>query len=220
MNPEKPFCPSREAFEKAFRTDATTADREALIDHVRVCAPCRAKWDVLRELKREMASRGEAFDALAAASRKELEAGCRKPNAPSLSPFLEMRPRFAAAAGLVLVLALAATFLFGPLARRSAVYRDGEPAEIEMIAPHGVVDGFPTEFRWKPLPDADMYFFELIDDRLTTIIPETGNKDNSISLPVGYESRFQKGRTYIWSIKATNDAGLTIGTSQQSFTIR
>ncbi|MCX6558939.1 MAG: hypothetical protein NTZ26_00360 [Candidatus Aminicenantes bacterium] len=220
MNPEKPSCPSNEAFEKSFRTDAPAAEREALVDHVRVCPPCRAKWDVLWELKREISGRRGKFERLAAASLDELRADGAPRATPGRLRFAWFRRSPAAAWGLLLALTVAAGLYFGPFAQRGDSLRSGETGGLVLLSPRGTIDGFPVEFRWSAPPSAESYFFELIDDRLMIIIPESGLNELSFSLPIGYESRFQKGRTYIWSVKATNDAGQTVGTSQQSFSIR
>ncbi|MDD8026815.1 MAG: hypothetical protein PHI34_09885, partial [Acidobacteriota bacterium] len=104
--------------------------------------------------------------------------------------------------------------------RRSDVLRDGESGGLVLISPKGMIDAFPVEFRWKAPPQADAFKFELIDDRLATVIPETGTNERTFSLPIGYEPKIQPGRTYIWSVKAMDDLDHLVGSAQRSFTIR
>lgn len=212
-------CPSREAFEKSFRTDATLAERESLIDHALVCPSCRAKVDVLLDAWFDVSSRGRRMRSLAKSSLAELRA------AAGPRTRTEARPRGAwlrpaAALGVLMALALSAVFLIGPLARKDGVLRDGESGGLVLLSPKGEIEGFPAEFRWDAPVGADAFFLEVIDDHLSVIIPKTGTLGRFFSLPIGWESRFVPGRTYIWIVTAYDDALRTVGTAQRSFTIR
>ncbi len=215
----KTDCPSREALERSFRTDAALEERERMIDHALVCPACRARMEILIDVRCEIVSRGRSFRSLARSSRKELKARAGSPAAAGRRPRRAwLKP--AAALGGLLVVALATVLLIGPLAQRDGVLRDGEASGLVLISPGGEIKGPPAEFRWDGPMEANSYFIEVIDDRLAVIIPQTGIVERFYSLPIGYESRFVPGRTYIWSLTATDDEGRTIGTAQRTFSIR
>lgn len=215
----KTDCPSREAFEKSFRTDATLEERERMVDHALACPSCRARMDVLLDARLDIASRGRKLRSLAKASLDEMKAraGSRASS--------ESRPRGAwlkpaAAFGALLAVALAAAFLSGLLPLGDGVLRDGESGGLVLLSPKGEIKGFPTEFRWEAPVEADAFQIEVIDDQLSVIVPKTGTAERFYSLPIGWESRFVPGRTYIWSVQAYDDALRTIGTIQQTFIIQ
>lgn len=215
----KTDCPSREAFEKSFRTDATLEERERMADHALVCPSCRARMEVLLDVRQEIASRGRTFRPMAKASLVELKSqtGARL-SGPRRVLGVRLIP--VATAGALLALALAAVFLIGPLAPRDGVLRDGEAGGLALLSPKGKIKGTPMEFRWDGPVEANTYFIEVVDDRLAVIIPPTGTVERFYSLPIGYENRFAPGRTYIWSLTAIDDVGRTIGTAQQVFTVQ
>lgn len=190
-----------------------------MIDHALVCPACRARMEILLDVRLQISSRGRSFRSMAQSSLRELKgrAGSRadakrRPRKAWLKP--------AAVLGSLMAAALAAVLLIGPLAHRDGVLRDGEAGGLVLFSPGGEIKGPPGEFRWDGPVEANSYFIEVVDDRLTVVIPQTGIFERFYSLPIGYESRFVPGRTYIWSLTATDDAGRTIGTAQRTFSIR
>jgi hypothetical protein len=215
----KTDCPSREAFEKSFRTDATLEERERMADHAMACPSCRARMEVLLDVRQEIASRRRVFRPMAKASLEELKSRVSaRPSRPRR--FLGVRLMPIATAGALLAAALVAVFIIGPLAPRDGVMRDGEAGGLVLLSPKGEIKGTPMEFRWDGPVEANTYFIEVIDDRLAVIIPQTGTVERFYSLPIGYENRFAPGRTYIWSLTAVDDVGRTIGTAQRVFTVQ
>ncbi len=212
-------CPSRDAFEKASRTDASFEERERLADHALVCPSCRTKMEILLDVESEVSSRGREFKTLAKASLSELQP---RAGVVSAARFRSARAwrKPAAVFGALLAAALAALFLFGPLGPRDGALRNGESGGLVLLSPQGEVKGYPTEFRWEAPLEANTFQFDLIDDNLTTIIPQAGMLERVYSLPIGYEHKFVPGRTYIWRVTAYDDVGRTLGAAQRSFTIR
>jgi hypothetical protein len=215
MDDDKTVCLADEALKRFFGREAGPAEIEALADHVRRCPRCRIRFDALRLVDVEVRSRKREFLALAGRSLREWKRSEKQKALPR-------RRRWALRAAAVFLMIAAATAAFLLIDKPGAqdgTLRSKGSARLHLISPDGRQSQAPADFRWSEVPDADSYFFELIDDTLETIVPVTLIYSPSFILPPDVRAKLRPGRTYVWSVEARGDDGLKIESSRQSFFI-
>lgn len=217
----KSKCPGDSALVRLFMEECAPREKDRVLRHLAGCSRCSLRFDVLRQLKRDLRPKVDAFagefDAAAApllrrAARESAQASKPKPFASFLSLKL--------AVGLlgVLVVASAAAFIaLGPMARRSELRSPS--LRLTLVAPIGSVSAPPALFRWTPVLDAESYRIDLTDDALVTVYSARNFLVNEHVLPSGVQSKLIRGRVYLWTVTATDGDSNRLATRSGSFVI-
>ncbi len=214
MDENRMTCPTDEALARFFGRTADRDEVEACADHIRACPRCRLRLEALQAVESELAARLGEFVPLA---RRSLNAQRATAGVP---PAARRRWAPAAAAALLLVTAAAGVLLvLRPAGRTPEILRSGRLSPLSLIEPKGTLAQAPTAFRWSAVRGADGYFFELFDEALETVIPKFKVTDLGITLTPDQRAGLRPGRTYIWSVEAYGDDGITIEIARQSFVI-
>lgn len=214
-NSPKTSCPDQDTFAKIFLNEAGTEEREAFIDHVLECGPCRSQFDVLKQVGKEFRSQEGEFFPIARESWKELEAqkkGIR-------SVWAWSRPARPASGVLMILGLLAVSYLFLVRPSPTNVLRTGEKPRLRLVEPEGQIRKPPALFKWTPVLKADSYTFELIDDNLQTLIHQDGLRQNSYGVPLDVRKKMTRGKPYLWTVDVYDDLGLKVDSGQQHFEI-
>ena len=239
MRTGKTACPPREKFEKFFRSESRPSSGRRLVDHTLDCPACRIRFDVLREVSAEIHGRLPEFEGLAAASLDEARAlrqgtglggGIGLPG-NAWSPCRRLKTagkagrRFtwsmpgAVVTAILLVIAGTAAFLVVQHRVSENTVRGRADTSLRLIYPRGVVAATPDVLRWSRAAGAELFFIELVDDRLSIILPRMATEADFFKLPAEVAGRLEKGRIYIWSIEAFDDLNRKIATDQVDFQI-
>ena len=218
----KSKCPGDSALVRLFMEECAPREKDRVLRHLADCSRCSLRFDVLRQIKRDLRPKVDAFagefDAAAAApllrraARESAQASKPKPFASFLSLKL--------AVGLlgVLVVASAAAFIaLGPMARRSEL-RSPSP-RLTLLAPIGSVSAPPTLFRWTPVLNAESYVLELTDDALKPVHRSGAFLVNELVLPPEVTSRLVPGRPYLWTVTAEDGDSNRLASRSGSFVI-
>jgi|GEM_PF-6964521 len=222
-------CPDHAALARAFFGEAGGAEQEALARHVLRCPRCRLKLDVLRQLHRELGpvleklpedaeieSALDMFQEAAKSRHKNISVRKAKPAGPRFLgvPLLA----FAGALAVFLIAIGAVTlsrgrFAFSPLRKASVM-------DIRMIEPVGSTRGRPEIFRWAKVAGADSYEFVLIDENLNTIHTAKASYVPELVIPLAVGNQLERGKVYVWEVKARDDNDALLRSGKGSFTIR
>lgn len=210
-------CPSPETLAKFFRNELSDGERESLIDHLLVCPECRAKIEILGEIRRDVRTRKRDFRNLARRSRDEGRLARRRQAGGS-----SRRPRWTwawAAAACLVVAAGAVTYsVLSPRSPIRAVRSAGGEA-VKLRPPLILSDGKTILFRWETPPGGEAFYFRLIDDHLNDLVPRI-NLDSPLYIlhMEKLATMFVPGKTYIWTVEVTDDLSKIIARSEAMFT--
>lgn len=218
----KSKCPGDSALVRLFLSECGPREKDRVLRHLANCSRCSLRFDVLRQIKRDLRPKVDTFagefDAAAAApllrraARESAQAAKPKPFASFLSLKL--------AVGLlgVLVVASAAAFIaLGPMARRSELRSPS--LRLTLVAPIGTVSAPPALFRWTPVLDAESYGFWLTDDTLAPVHTNGTFLVNELVLPAAVRAKLVAGRSYLWTVSARDADANTLLTASGSFVI-
>ena len=217
-------CPSPEALAKSLQTELSAGERETLIDHVLACPECRVRFDVLREVQAEIRANQSHFRSLAAQSRRELRAARRKAlrsDPARIRPGLPRRAWGFAAAGLLLVLigVTAYSVLFNQSPFKFS--RKSADQTLTVLPPILLSDGKTMLLRWEAVPGVDKYQLSVVDEALNPLIEEFGTAARAY---VFYLDRhpgvLDPGKTFLLTVQAYDDDGMTIAKASKLFSIR
>jgi len=226
-------CPKDGALIALFMNELPPSEAEKLLSHLAACSRCTIRFNVLRQVKRDLQPQVDSFaDAFGAdegasllrvaASRKIRSLGPRPLGTRSttlLRPF-GMLSGLRFAIGFVAVLAVVTTGAYLTLARLQKHSELRSPSlKITLLEPVGTVSSAPSIFRWTPVTNAEDYKLELIDDSLGRVHAGSTFLITEATLPAAARSNLVKGRTYVWSISAHDADGNLVTTKSGSFTI-
>jgi len=199
-------------FAGVFMGEAGADEREAFIDHILDCRACGARFDLLKQVGKEIQNQEAEFSRLARQSLRELKT--QKKAARPGRTWARMAAGLLVVAGL---LAAAYFVLFQPT--QTEVLRSGEIPKLRLIEPEGRISEAPSVFKWTPVRKADFYTLALTDDDLQTIVRRDDIRQNSFDIPSDLRQKMVRGKPYVWSITAYDDLNLKIDSGQRYFVI-
>jgi hypothetical protein len=211
-------CPENSVFERVFLGETDHRETERFLDHIFDCRVCKAKFEILKDIDREIHENESGWMKLAEESLEELKAADIRP-LPALRSGGRAAPirRRAAVLSAAVFIAAGYYLIFSPL--KSAVPQSERKSHLRLLEPGGLLKKPPTVFKWTQVKNAGSYVLSLIDNDLRTIA------QSNIKARVRYEAspqlqeKLQRGKIYIWSIEAYDDDGIKIGSAQRSFEI-
>ena len=189
-------CVSPEAMLSLLRREGTEEQRLEVLDHVMGCGPCRSEFELLR-----------AIEQAGAATTKRAR--------PAV---LQFPRRFAVplalAASLILVVTVGQRL-------RSAGGADVERGRTDGITllgpPPEISPGTSPTFAWKPVPGAERYELEVLDEKGTVVF---GAKTSETSVTVSDPVLSAPGKSYHWWVRATTASGDQRASAARSLRIR
>lgn len=205
-------CPAEDRFLDIILEKNGGPESESLLDHLRDCDECRAKFDSLRELEPVLRARFRNLRPLARASRREIRNQFGKPLISGRKRFIRtMAVAVSGVALLVTVIALPALEVNDALER-------GGTADIP-ANPSGSLTEPPCLFVWMPVVGAENYHFKLIDEGLR-LLASISTRNPWILIPADVREKLTPGRTYLWSVETSNDDDLVIDRRRWHFDLR
>jgi hypothetical protein len=193
---DRESCVAPEAMLAVLRRDGGEEQRLVVLDHVMGCAACRSEFELLRSLEQ----------AGAATTERARPAGLRIPARVAVS--------LALAASVVLVVTVGQR-LRGP--EGSDVER-GTTNGVTLLEPAPEIeDGTSPTFAWKPVPGAQSYELEVLDDRGTVV---WGAKTSNTSVTLSDPRLLPPGKSYRWWVRATTPSGSQRASAVRSLRIR
>ena len=215
-------CPADRVLVRLFMDECGPRERDRVLRHLASCSRCALRFDVLRQIKRDLGPKVDAFadqvgaaeagPLLRRASRESLDLARRRP-APAV-PRLRLAAAFL---GALAVVSAAAFIALNVTARRSEL-RSPSP-ELKLLSPVGRVSAPPSVFRWTPVLDAESYVFELTDDALKPVHRSGVFLVNELVLPPEVKSRLVPGRPYLWTVIAEYGDSNRLASRSASFVI-
>jgi hypothetical protein len=178
-------CPSPEAMLSLLRREGTEEQRLETLDHVMGCGACRPEFELLRAI--EQAGAGSTTTAQAR---------------PAV---LGIPRRFAVplalAASLLIVVAVGQRL-------RSPEGPDVERGRMDGVTllgpPTEIAPGMPATFAWKPVPGAESYVLEVLDEKGQVV---WGARTSQTSVTMSDPLVTTPGRTYRWWVRAITASG-------------
>jgi len=220
----KKHCPSRNTFVGAMMREIDKNDREAFFSHVSVCPECRLKFGALAELEAELEAKKSLIPevGLSAAEERALRRVGRQRwrelsgRGIRLIPPPLCLPAAAVAAGLVLI--LLGYYFFIRIPSSDQALRGKQSQQIGLLEPGEKCKRTPEVFRWTDVEGRDGFLVTIIDDELNTIFSE-GVKESELRLPVEVRDKLERGKTYLWTVEATDEDHKLLATASRYFEI-
>ena len=180
---QRESCVPPEAMLAVLRRQGTEEQRLQALDHVMDCGACRSEFELLRSIEQAGAATAEqARPAMLQISRR-----------------------------LAVPLALAASVLLvvivGPRLRSPSgtdVERGTTNGITILGPPHEVAVGISPMFAWKPVPGAQSYELEVLDEEGTVV---WSAKTSETSVTTSNPSPLVPGKTYRWWVRTTTASG-------------
>jgi hypothetical protein len=212
-------CPSDRALIELFMSGAADPRMEKVLDRLASCPRCGSRFEVLRELHRELEPRireflgdfgdkeGDAGAALAAAAERKLaelrQARAAAPPRPAPALLPARRKSAFTAALFILVLGVTGVFLSRTVLRPRAEMRS-PGFELKLLSPIGRIDEIPTLFKWTPVRHAENYTISLTDSSLREIHKAGTYLVTEAVIPPEVRSSLHEAETYIWKVRAVD----------------
>ena len=201
-------------------------EKAAFRAHASSCPRCRQKMELVEELRAEIAgplARLPESSLEGKKSRLLRQAAQNEADRLTISPSRPPRPRLFtfwrwAVATLVLVTAFGLTSLLNRSLPRD-IYRGTPRAVQETMSPQGTLQEKPSFFEWSPVDGATCYSFELIDEDLKLLAQSQRSSNVNFTLALEVVQRLERGRIYIWTVKAYDDEGSELGDRSAEFKI-
>jgi hypothetical protein len=219
----KDKCPSDGALIAMFMSGSSSRRADRVLRHLAACARCSFRFNILRQVKRDLQPGVDAFaDAHPSVSEgaAALQGAAVRKSPPSRPRPSGMVFGFRFAVGFVAVLAVVAAggYLTQNSLRRHSELRSPSP-RLNLLAPIGPLSSAPSVFRWTPVLNAEDYAIELIDDRLECVQILSTFLITEAVLPADLRSKLVRGRTYVWSVSARDGDGALMASTSGSFII-
>ena len=224
-------CPTDGALIRLSMDETVARESEKLARHLVSCSRCSLRFEVLRQVKKDLRPKVEAFSRelsaaaagplLASAARKKLqELAMDRPIPPPRPRRFGVHFGLRFAAGFLTVLAVVAVGIYLTGAR-AVRYSDLRSPAVNptLIEPIGSRSDVPGVFRWSPVQGAEEYLFELYDESLERVHVCSTFLINELVLPADIKAKLVKGRTYLWSISAQDGNSDLLTTRSGSFII-
>lgn len=185
--------------------------------HVAACALCRMKRTALAGISEEFRTRAaELPESLS----MEEEATLRRMAGDEVR---KARPHpvparlWAAAAAAALLLVSTAGFLFLLRSGMQEALR-GRPGRLLLLEPSGKLERPPSVFRWEARRDADIYRFEVLDERMRPVITR-GVKSAAVTLSAAERAMLAPGGTFRWDVEAMDERGRSLAAGGGTFVL-
>lgn len=224
-------CPKDGDLVRLSSYETIPEESERLFRHLAGCSRCSVRFAVLRQVKRDLGPRVEAFSseldakkagpALSGAARQKLQELGRPGPTPQAPPRLfGLRWDTRLAAGFLAVLVVVASGIY-LTAVRSPEYSHlrGPSIGLTLIEPAGTIPAPPAVFRWSPIANAENYLFELYDESLDLVHTCSTFLINELVLGAEIRNELVDGRTYLWTISARNGDGELLALRSGTFAI-
>ena len=219
-------CPDDCALIRLAVGETSPRETDRMLGHMAACSRCAVRFDVLRQLKRDLEPRVDAF---VAEHGPALDA-CAPSGAPSGVPARSARPprsrplafpaslRWAPVLALVALVVGVGAFL---AVSRAACHSDlrSPSSKLTFLSPAGSIPAPPAVFRWSPVLKAEGYVVEVIDDSLDSIHTDSAFFVNELVLPPAVRDRFVKGKVYLWTVTARDKDSNLLTAGSASFVI-
>jgi hypothetical protein len=229
-------CPNDSALIRLFMNESGPPEADWLLRHLASCSRCTFRFDVLKQLNRELEPKVAAFvceaGALTAAEASSalrraasertqaLRASHTPSSSSSRSGFFGSLLSLKFAAGFLAVLLVVSAVAYFALYKPQRQSELRSPSlKLTLLAPVGTLSATPSIFRWTPVLHAEDYVLELIDDSLGRVHLGSTFLITELVLPAEIRSKLVEGRVYVWSVSA-HDADSNLLTSRSgSFVI-
>ncbi len=216
-------CPKKGRFLRALMGELNPGEMRNFEEHVSHCPRCRFLLEALRRLQTELEARKKAVAAekTCAEDSRDLRRLARR-QIKALTPkraFSLSRPVIIGGA----VLAAAAFLFLGDvfLIRTHAhdqLHRGSSKEGLRLIEPRGNLEEAPSFFLWTDVKGRDRFSVEIVDDELN-LIYGYNVYSTRLSLPSEVGRKFAKGRVYLWTVEARDDAGAVLASASEYFSI-
>jgi hypothetical protein len=185
-----------EAILSLLRQEGAEEQRLEVLDHVMGCGECRSEFELLRAME-------------------EAGAGTTGRPAPRVGAGLR---RFAAPLALAASLILVVTFAHRLRSPAGSDVERGTANGITLLGPPAEVDeATPPTFAWKPVPGAQRYELEVLDEKGALVwAGRTGETSVTLSDP----RLLPPGKTYRWWVRTTTESGIQRASPVRSLRIR
>ena len=215
-------CPDDRTLINVATGEAAPRVKDRTLGHLAVCSRCSVRYDVLRQLKRDLHPRVEAFI--------EEHGHALAPGAPSgvLAPALQSRRsrpfaftaalRWAPLFALIVLVTGTGAFLAVSRAARHSHLRSPS-AKLTLLSPAGAVAAPPAVLRWSPVLRAEGYVVEVIDDALDSVHTDSAYFVNELVIPPAVRARLVKGKVYLWTVTARDKDSNLLTSGSASFVI-
>ena len=219
-------CPDDCALIRLAVGETSPRETDRRLRHLAGCSRCAARFNVLRQLKRDLGPRVDAFvsehgPALAAGAPCGAPSGVPARSARSLSSrplaFLASL-RWAPVLALVALVVGVGAFLTISRAARHSDLRSPS-GKLTLLSPAGAVPVPPAVLRWSPVLKAEGYVVEVIDDSLDSIHKDSAFFVNELVLPPAVRDRLVKGRVYLWTVTARDKDSNLLTSGSASFVV-
>lgn len=235
MNSNKTTCPHNDLFIKAVFNELGENEKESFVDHIFCCSKCRLKFDAIKALNRECRQEGKdlpdgALTSEEAKSLRKMAAGRLRELGKSTDRFPVFRPgrpglKWIYAASLFLaIIGIGYLLLNSPPGQKT--FRTMINTDLHLLEPMGKINKPPYIFRWSPVKNADVYNFKLLDDNLQVFckkdlpLPVGGRlRTPSLLLDEAIRKKLERGKTYVWTVVASDDDNLKLAEARGYFII-
>jgi hypothetical protein len=177
------------------RREGTEEQRLEVLDHVMACGPCRSEFELLRAME-------------------QAGAGTMQVARPAVSPMRRLAVPLALAASLILVVTVGQRL--GSTGSPD-VERGSSDGFALLEPPPEIAPGISPTFTWKPVPGAQSYELELLDESGTVV---WGARTNETSVTLSDPRVLTAGKTYRWWVRTTTAAGDQRTSAVRSLRIR
>ena len=189
-------CVAPEAMLSLLRREGAEEQRLEALDHVMGCGACRSEFELLRSIE-------------------QAGAGTTERAGPAV---LRILPRFAVplalAASLILVVTVGQRL-------RSPEGTDVERGTMDGVTllgpPAEIAAGTSPTFAWKPVPGAQSYELEVLDEKGAVV---WGAKTSETSVTMSDPSLVTPGKSYRWWVRTTPASGNQGASAVRSLRIR
>lgn len=223
-------CPDDCALIRLAVGETSPRETDLVLRHLAVCSRCAARFNVLRQLKRDLGPRVDAFvsdhgPALAAGAPSSAPSHVSSSVPARSARPLRPRPlatlaslRWAPVLALVAVVFGTGAFLAVSRAARHSDLRSPS-SKLTLLSPAGSVPAPPAVLRWSPVLKAEGYVVEVIDDSLDRIHTGSAFFVNELVLPPAVRDRLVKGRVYLWTVTARDKDSNLLTSGSASFVV-
>ena len=176
-------CVSPEAMLSLLRREGSEEQRLEALDHVMGCGACRSEFELLRSIEQ----------AGAAATERATHA------------VLQFPRRFAVPLALAASLILVVTVGQRLRMAGGADVERGRTDGITLLGPPPEISpGTSPTFAWKPVPGAERYELEVLDEKGTVVF---GAKTSETSVTISDPLLSAPGKSFHWWVRATTASG-------------
>jgi hypothetical protein len=218
-------CPKREDFVRFFMGELEESARRNFLDHALHCPDCRPRLKVLAALQADLKKRESLVPEVGlteaeACRLRRLAADERKVLTPARRRAW-VTPAAATTAVSLAALGVLLGYYFlkgGSVPRTRLTLRAPEGRVLRLIEPGKKLQAAPTLFVWTEVKGVDTFLFSLIDDELNTIYFEAA-KIPHLRLPDEVRQKLQRGKTYLWTVRAQDDFDGELASASRDFVI-